>query len=225
MADVIVIAKPCKKCGATERYADGHCKACARAGASIWSKANPDKAKAIRLKWAIANPEKVAAKDAAWRKANPEKQAAYEATYRMAHKEKLIAKGAAYKKANAEKIKLQRAAYRKDHPDKVKASQAAYTKSHLDAMRIKNHNRRAKIQSVGGKLSKDIAIKLFKLQRGKCACCRLPLGDDYHLDHRMPLALGGENVDSNMQLLRATCNVHKSAKHPTDFMQSRGFLL
>ena len=38
-------------------------------------------------------------------------------------------------------------------------------------------------------------------------------------------ALGGLNADSNMQLLRAECNLQKSAKHPVDFMQSRGFLL
>lgn len=74
-------------------------------------------------------------------------------------------------------------------------------------------------------MSSGLAIRLYKLQRGKCACCGLPLGDDYHLDHIMPLALGGTNTDDNIQLLRAKCNMQKSAKHPVDFMQQRGFLL
>lgn len=71
----------------------------------------------------------------------------------------------------------------------------------------------------------DIAERLFKLQRGKCACCKQPLGDDYHMDHIMPLSLGGSNTDDNIQLLRAKCNQQKSAKHPVDFMQQRGFLI
>ena len=67
--------------------------------------------------------------------------------------------------------------------------------------------------------------KLSTIQKGKCACCALPLGKDFHLDHKMPLALGGANEDSNIQLLRRECNIKKAAKHPINFMQERGFLL
>lgn len=73
--------------------------------------------------------------------------------------------------------------------------------------------------------SKGLAERLFRLQRGKCACCKKPLGSDYHLDHIMPLALGGVNEDSNIQLLRAKCNMQKHTVHPVEFMQQRGFLL
>jgi 5-methylcytosine-specific restriction endonuclease McrA len=80
-------------------------------------------------------------------------------------------------------------------------------------------------KETGGKLSSKLAARLFVLQKGKCACCLQPLGDDYHIDHIMPLALGGTNTDDNIQLLRAKCNLQKNAKHPVDFMQQRGFLL
>lgn len=87
------------------------------------------------------------------------------------------------------------------------------------------HNRRARKRSSGGVISPGLARKLFKLQSGKCACCGLSLGGDYHMDHIMPIAMGGPNEDRNIQLLRAACNIQKTAKHPVDFMQSRGFLL
>lgn len=64
-----------------------------------------------------------------------------------------------------------------------------------------------------------------KFTNGKCPCCKQPLGDEFHLDHVIPLALGGPNTDDNMQLLRKTCNLQKSAKHPVQYMQERGFLL
>jgi 5-methylcytosine-specific restriction endonuclease McrA len=92
-------------------------------------------------------------------------------------------------------------------------------------MRIICQNYRSRKRANGGTLSKGLAEKLFKLQQGKCPCCKQPLGRNYHLDHIVPTALGGSNSDDNMQLLRATCNHQKHAKHPIDFMQQRGFLL
>jgi 5-methylcytosine-specific restriction endonuclease McrA len=87
------------------------------------------------------------------------------------------------------------------------------------------HNRKARERANGGILSVGLAEKLFELQKGKCACCGQPLGEKYHMDHILPIVLGGPNEDWNIQLLRQRCNQQKHAKHPVDFMQSRGFLL
>lgn len=104
----------------------------------------------------------------------------------------------------------------------LRAARWAYS---AEATRITNQNRRAHIITNGGTLSKGLSAKLFKLQKGKCPCCKQPLGDTYHLDHVVPLAKGGNNTDDNIQLLRKTCNLQKSARDPLIFMQSRGFLL
>lgn len=131
---------------------------------------------------------------------------------------------AKYYAANSEKIKAATATRYALNPEKANAAVAAWKRNNPGKRRIWEHNREAKIRS-GGKLSNGLIGKLFDLQKGMCACCGKKLGDDYHLDHRMPLALGGTNTDGNMQLLTATCNMSKGAKHPVDFMQSRGFLL
>lgn len=95
-----------------------------------------------------------------------------------------------------------------------------------DKRRAYQQNRRAKLRSVAGVVSPGIFKMLLDRQRGKCACCRADLGDAKpHLDHVMPLALGGAHEDANLQLLCQPCNQAKHAKHPVDFMQSRGFLL
>lgn len=147
---------------------------------------------------------------AAWRAANPEKS-------------KLTDNG--FRKAQPEKFKAMIDAYWAKNPGQRLAKNQAWRKNNPGARKIQDQNRRAKKQKDCGVLSKGLAAKLFKLQKGMCPCCRQPLGDDYHLDHITPLALGGPNVDGNMQLLRAICNHQKHAKHPVDFMQSRGFLL
>lgn len=147
------------------------------------------------------------------------------AAYRAANRDKSLASVVAWQAANREKVIDYRSAYYAKNREKVIAAAAAWRAANPEKRRIQRQNRKARKRANGGKLSSDLSANLFKLQRGKCTCCGLPLGDNYHLDHVIPLALGGANEDSNIQLLRAECNLKKSSKHPVDFMQSRGFLL
>jgi 5-methylcytosine-specific restriction endonuclease McrA len=126
---------------------------------------------------------------------------------------------------NKEKAKARQDAWQRANPGVSVARASAWNAAHPERRRELVQNRRAKLREIGGKLSKGLAERLFKLQRGKCACCGEPLGADYHLDHVMPLALGGSNTDDNMQLLRQPCNSRKNARHPVDYMQSKGLLL
>lgn len=197
----------CKKCGATDRNASGNCKPCARDSTATWRAANLERERARRAAWYAANRSKAKASAAKWRAANP--------NY-----------GAEYRAANREKARASAAKWYADNPDKEKSRKEKWRKANPEACRIYNHSRRASKREAGGNLSKDIAEKLFKLQRGKCACgCKQRLGDNFHRDHIMPLALGGTNTDDNIQLLRQRCNNQKHAKHPVDFMQQRGFLI
>lgn len=125
--------------------------------------------------------------------------------------------------------------WRLENPDKKTSLQAswraknyekelAWRRANPEVARIHRHNRRAQLKS-RGKLTPGISEKLFALQKGKCACCKKPLGKNYHMDHIVPLALGGTNTDDNIQLLHQKCNHKKSSKDPIDFMQQLGYLL
>ena len=202
------LLKTCKKCGGHKPATEFSKHAKRRDGLQPYCK---ECANEINAAWRTANPEKASATYAAWHEENSEKKKAANAAWRASNSETIRVINAAYRAANSEKI------------NKVSAKWRA---ANIEAGRIYAHNRRARKREAGGRLSSGLAERLFKLQRGKCACgCKQPLGDDYHLDHRMPLALGGTNTDDNMQLLTAKCNLQKSAKHPVDFMQQRGFLL
>ena len=134
-------------------------------------------------------------------------------------------KYSAYYAANREKFVAYSTAWRAANPGRKRAHDATYRANNLESRRINRQNYDARKRENGGTLSKGLADKLFSLQRGKCACCKLPLGDDYHLDHIIPISMGGPNIDKNIQLLRARCNISKHAKHPIEFMQQRGLLL
>ena len=220
----------------------GDCKAClserckeyykankekSNAASARWRALNPERNNELKKQWAKNNPEKVKAARRAWNEANP----LYYVQYRASNIEQRKIRMEKYMLANRDRINKEArdsydpaTSWAKLNPEKRKATVAAYLAKNKDLRRVYEQNRRFRKRN-GGKLSGDIVEKLLRLQNGKCPCCLKPLGDDYHLDHKMPLALGGSNTDDNMQLLRAECNLHKSRKHPIDFMQSRGFLL
>lgn len=89
---------------------------------------------------------------------------------------------------------------------------------------VKNLNRRARKLKAGGSFTKLEVDNLFKLQKGLCIYCRCNLLK-YHIDHIMPLSLGGNNDIKNIQLLCKTCNLKKHNKHPIDWAQKNGRLL
>jgi 5-methylcytosine-specific restriction endonuclease McrA len=90
--------------------------------------------------------------------------------------------------------------------------------------RLSNRARKARLRSSIGGVSAHCAA-LLERQRWRCAACRVSLRDGKHLDHIIPLAAGGGHEAGNFQWLCPPCNRAKAAKHPVEFMQSRGFLI
>lgn len=199
---IIERMRPCKVCGGTEGKPTGECRACA------------------------------SRRGAAYRASNTERIKAQQRDYYAANRDLLKSAAASRLAANRDQInQRERERYvkaehwREKNPEQNRKAVQKYISANREKRRIYEHNRRARKRQAGGEITPGLSERLFGMQKGMCPCCRLPLGADYHMDHIVPLALGGANDDSNFQLLRSTCNLTKNAKHPIDFMQSRGFLL
>jgi 5-methylcytosine-specific restriction endonuclease McrA len=192
--------KPCIKCGARERNKRGACLPCKREGTRKWAQLNLDRVREKNRNWYLSNLENLRESRRKYREENASK---------------IQEQNRKYQKNCADKKRESNRKWQESNPEKVRAKHRRWTKSNLDKIRIKCQNRRARIIAAGGTLSKDIVQRLFGQQNGKCACCKADLSKTgYHLDHIMPLALGGTNTDDNVQLLTPTCNLRKGAKHP-----------
>ena len=226
-ADGYTAKKVCKQCGGDKCIPEFKTDSRLKSGVASICKACDSDNK--RKKYA-KNPENMRMSSAAYRKKNIE-------TVRIKEKERSARRYAedprkhaeftkAWRDANKEKSESKSREWKQKNRDKVARYERTWRERNPDSVRVKTHNRRAKKRENGGRLSIGLSELLFKAQKGKCACgCRRPLGDDYHMDHIVPIALGGANSDENIQLLRAGCNLEKGAQHPVDFMQKRGFLL
>jgi 5-methylcytosine-specific restriction endonuclease McrA len=115
------------------------------------------------------------------------------------------------------------------HREKSKAWRAANPGRMAELLRDWKERNRDKVRTAkrSRKIIKRAALieDLTHLQRGRCAYCRCKLGADLHIDHVMPLALGGPNERSNLQLACASCNMAKSATHPVEHARSLGRLI
>lgn len=216
------------------------CRACSKSVQAVYRAENSEKLKERQATYRKSNPdrlkerkaadyrrraEEVKKKSAAWYSANKERASIFGKKRYSEKADEIKQRVKRYRLSNPEKIRLDQAKHRLKNTDKAKAYHAAWRAKNPAISKLHRQNRRARLSATPGKLSRNLDAKLFRLQKGRCACCGLPLGDGYHMDHIMPLALGGTNTDDNIQLLRARCNLQKNAKHPIDFMQSRGFLL
>ena len=117
---------------------------------------------------------------------------------------------AAWLAANVEKIREYR-----------RARDAVMTEEQREKRRVHVRNRRARKRGNGGKHTAAQIRDLLVRQRHRCIYCPANLRRGYHADHIMPLARGGTNDISNIQLLCPTCNDSKGYSHPIVWAQQK----
>lgn len=107
----------------------------------------------------------------------------------------------------------------------------AYTRlwraANSDAVGEHNRNQKAKRRGAAGRHTAEDIRNILGKQKYKCAECKasVRLKAKRQVDHIIPIARGGTNWPSNLQILCAPCNMSKGAKHPIDFARSKGRLL
>lgn len=130
--------------------------------------------------------------------------------------------------ANPEKFREYARLWRRDHPERTQAYLMAnhdqiysrnreYAKSErgLITGRAKQHRRRVRYQAASGNFTPDDIEAIRAAQGNRCYLCGKKL-KKYHIDHFIPLALGGTNDPGNLRLACPKCNKSKGAKHPHD---------
>lgn len=195
----------------------------ARLSAAKYKKANPERVKATNKAQYEKNAETIRAQAIARYYENATERAEYRKRYYDKNRDAAIEYSREYAAKNAAVIREKAAAYRQANRQARLRQKREWRARNPNASRLYLHTRRSKMRT---RLSRNIVEKLMAWQRGKCAVCGCDLRKTgHHIDHIHPIALDGGNTDDNVQLLCPPCNLHKNAKHPVDFMQSRGFLL
>lgn len=74
-------------------------------------------------------------------------------------------------------------------------------------------------------LSKKQILWLYQFQEEKCAYCERRLDSIYHVEHIIPVSVGGSNNMSNLVLSCPFCNLHAGSKVFNSFMDKKIYIL
>ena len=152
------------------------------------------------------NPEERKAYKRAWYEANRDKlKSWYEA-----NKEEVKAQSKAYYEANKEKVKDRCKTYREANKDKIRARKKAHYEANKDWHIARAARRKAlKIPALLPTTDEELIKKLYK-QRADMSKKH---GEQYHVDHIIPLSLGGAHHQDNMRVITAKENLEKKDKY------------
>lgn len=176
----------------------------AREVRKAWEKANPDKVKVNRNKYRLSHLEKMATNQKRWRANNIEKSREFHRNWHRNNPEKR----AIYNEANKERMREKAKKYRSENREKFRQG---------------DHIRRARKLSVSSEryTTQDI-LNTYGLDChlcGKPIDLKAPRGTRYegwenglHLDHDIPISLGGADTISNVKPAHGKCNLAKRRK-------------
>lgn len=207
------------------------CRECTNAVAKAKYDADPEfkeRKLAASNKWKGKNVEQTReyARDyskTAWHD-NPEKMREKERQRAIANPGRTSKQSREWERRNPEKAKQAHKKWKLANQDKIRAAERRRYAENPVKSAIKSHGRRTRMAD-GGTFTTDEVSAIRKMQKDKCAICRIPLRGNGHIDHIIALANGGLNNRRNLQILCPSCNGKKSAKDPIDYMRSLGRLL
>lgn len=181
----------------------GSCKPCVNKQGKKWYEANKDKRKISVDRWDNENKESIAER---------------KKLYYLANRDEISEKTRKYRASHPEKMRLRFKKYYENNKEKHRASVKSWGDRNPDSLRAFSQKRRCAEKNAEGSFSASDIQRIFEVQFGMCTGCGDPLessgGNKYHVDHVMPISLGGSNWPSNLQLLCPRCNHSKNAKHP-----------
>jgi 5-methylcytosine-specific restriction endonuclease McrA len=117
--------------------------------------------------------------------------------------------------AHPEDYKKQRDAWYAEHREITITRATEWNKAHLATFHkrclVQNAKRRARLRSV--KTETIYPAIVWDREEGLCGICGKPADpDNWHLDHAIPLARGGEHTYANVQVSHPECNWKKGAR-------------
>lgn len=211
------MTKPCIKCGSINRGKNGACKDCAKVYRQLTSERRKQYADRYNKEYSEKNRDRLIEYKRNRYSENRLDLQAKAREYYAKNREKRIEYSRSYQVANKSLSDAAQSKYRDANKERRNAYHEVYRKANRERM-INYVVRRSRVVKEGS-ISSGLFTVLLQEQGAQCPGCLRPLGDDAHMDHYLPLKLGGKHDDTNIQLLCSSCNLKKHAKHPLRWLE------
>jgi len=142
---------------------------------------------------------------------------AAERAYQAANPESAVARRRRYQEAHPERVTESQRRYSETHHDIILERQRAWEAAHRAEGVARNNARRARLADAPGHHTSSDIHAQSERQKQRCYWCGSKVRERYHVDHVMPLALGGSDGPENLVISCPPCNLSKGARHPMEF--------
>lgn len=169
------------------------------------------------------NREKELERNKRYREENEDKVRERNKRYHEKNEDKVRARKKRYREENVEKERERDKHYREENPERERERSKRWREANRDKERERCHRRRARLANAeGSHTAADVQLQITTQtdKRGHLRCwwCgKVIKGNDYHVDHRIPLVRGGSNTPNNLCISCPVCNQSKSDKLPHEF--------
>lgn len=93
--------------------------------------------------------------------------------------------------------------YRAERREERSATLKRYRETHREQINLYLRLRKRKTAE------KIVKEEIWNWESKICGLCSKPIDGDFHIDHIMPISLGGEHSAENVQLAHPKCNMSK----------------
>lgn len=159
----------------------------------------------------LKDPVALKAYQKAYYQANKERLSASQKERYEDNKEDISEAQKAYREANKESVYRRQQKWRSENKDKVAESQSRYQKRNRSKVNARTAAYRARKLAQTPKLSHEEVQRvdeMYWLAKDLYAVS----GQEYHVDHIVPIARGGLHHPDNLQILPSDINQSKGAK-------------
>lgn len=135
----------------------------------------------------------------------------------MRHRERRLDSAAQWRSEHRDELRAYFRRYHREHAERIAARSRDYYQREKDKYRTYSRNRKARKKAATGWHSAQDVAAQNERQRHRCYWCGASTRTGFHVDHIVPLKLGGTNWPDNIVIACPRCNLSKGAKHPMDF--------
>ena len=211
--------KTCTKCGQIKLITDfrkdkrlksgygSQCKQCKYQQTAQWVANNYSRKLEINNKYRIAHPEQTLEKKKEWAEKNKDYIREQGKKYREENKERLKLVSAKWRAENKDSIAKANAEWRRANKEKKRMNDELWWRSNPDKVAARGMRRRAMKKAATIYLVTDKDVR--RLLNKPCIYCGAKAE---HLDHVLPLYLGGSHSVGNLAPACAPCNLSKGKK-------------
>lgn len=205
MEDTTASTKACSRCGEIKPRSEFQ-----RRAASVDGLQPRCKSCAAEYKQAhyLANRERILQAERAYRARLPRNPKAKLTEEQRAESRR--AKNLRFKARHAARIAAEKRLYRQAHPEKSAAQWQAWATANRE--RASASGRRWRAAKAAATSEPYTRAEVWAKSDGVCGICASPIpsvGEGWHIDHILPLSLGGDDTLANLQAAHARCNLSK----------------